>query len=230
MERAHGWQLDRDRLADLLEQEERRFVDDHPGSQQLFERGEKAMLSGVPMPWMTEWAGPFPVFAASAEGARFNDVDGQRVRRSLPRGHGGDDRSLAGPDGEGRGRPRSPRDHADAADRGCELGGGRARASLRPAALAVRPDRDGRQPFRASAGEGDHRPAEGPGLRLVLPRHGRRDASRSRSRGRPARGRTTSGRRSTCRRPPGRSSGTISPPWSVPSSPATSPACWRSRR
>ena len=48
MERAHGWQLDRDRLAGLLEQEERRFVDDHPGSQQLFERGEKAMLSGVP--------------------------------------------------------------------------------------------------------------------------------------------------------------------------------------
>ena len=76
MEQAHGWQLDRDRLAGLLEQEERRFVDDHPGSQQLFERGEKAMLSGVPMPWMTEWAGSFPVFAASAEGARFTDVDG----------------------------------------------------------------------------------------------------------------------------------------------------------
>jgi glutamate-1-semialdehyde 2,1-aminomutase len=76
MARAHGWQLDRDRLDGLLEQEQRRFVDDHPGSQQLFERGEKAMLSGVPMPWMTEWAGPFPVFAASAEGARFTDVDG----------------------------------------------------------------------------------------------------------------------------------------------------------
>jgi glutamate-1-semialdehyde 2,1-aminomutase len=76
MARAQGWQLDRDRLAGLLEQEERRFVDDHPGSQQLFERGEKAMLSGVPMPWMTEWAGLFPVFAASAEGAHFTDVDG----------------------------------------------------------------------------------------------------------------------------------------------------------
>jgi glutamate-1-semialdehyde 2,1-aminomutase len=73
---ATDWQLDRDRLAELVEQEERRFVDDHPGSQQLFERGEKAMLSGVPMPWMTEWAGSFPVFAAGAEGARFTDVDG----------------------------------------------------------------------------------------------------------------------------------------------------------
>jgi glutamate-1-semialdehyde 2,1-aminomutase len=73
---AKDWQLDRDRLADLLEREERRFVDEHPGSQRLFERGEKAMLGGVPMPWMTEWAGPFPVFAAAAEGARFTDVDG----------------------------------------------------------------------------------------------------------------------------------------------------------
>ena len=70
------WQLDRGRLADLLEQEEGRFVEDHPGSQRLFERGEKALLGGVPMPWMTEWASPFPIFAADAEGARFEDVDG----------------------------------------------------------------------------------------------------------------------------------------------------------
>src|SRR5262245_54205748 len=74
---AKEWQLDRDRLAGLLEQEERRFLEEHPESQRLFEQGEKALLSGVPMPWMTEWAGPFPVFAASAEGARFTDVDGK---------------------------------------------------------------------------------------------------------------------------------------------------------
>jgi glutamate-1-semialdehyde 2,1-aminomutase len=73
---AKEWQLDRDRLADLLAEEEQRFVEDHPGSQRLFERGEKALLGGVPMPWMTEWASPFPVFAASAEGAHFKDVDG----------------------------------------------------------------------------------------------------------------------------------------------------------
>jgi glutamate-1-semialdehyde 2,1-aminomutase len=70
------WRLDRDRLAGLLEQEERLFTERHPESRQLFERGEGAMLAGVPMPWMTEWASPFPVFAASAEGARFTDVDG----------------------------------------------------------------------------------------------------------------------------------------------------------
>ena len=28
------------------------------------------------MPWMTEWAGAFPVFVAEASGARFTDVDG----------------------------------------------------------------------------------------------------------------------------------------------------------
>jgi len=30
----------------------------------------------VPMPWMSEWAGPYPVFVAKAHGARFTDVDG----------------------------------------------------------------------------------------------------------------------------------------------------------
>jgi glutamate-1-semialdehyde 2,1-aminomutase len=34
------------------------------------------MLGGVPMPWMMEWAGPYPVFVADAKGARFTDVDG----------------------------------------------------------------------------------------------------------------------------------------------------------
>ncbi len=34
------------------------------------------MLAGVPMPWMTEWAGPFPIFAAEASGAHLTDVDG----------------------------------------------------------------------------------------------------------------------------------------------------------
>src|SRR4051812_18699412 len=76
MARAQEWQLDRGRLESLLESEERRFVESHRGSQRLFERGETTLLAGGPMPWMTEWAGPFPVFAAEAEGARFTDVDG----------------------------------------------------------------------------------------------------------------------------------------------------------
>jgi glutamate-1-semialdehyde 2,1-aminomutase len=52
------------------------FIHSHPRSGALFERGKRSLLGGVPMPWMTEWAGPFPPFVATAKGARFTDVDG----------------------------------------------------------------------------------------------------------------------------------------------------------
>jgi glutamate-1-semialdehyde 2,1-aminomutase len=68
--------LDRDRLRDALRAEEERFLATHRRSAELFEQAKGSLLAGVPMPWMTEWAGPHPVFAAEAEGARFTDVDG----------------------------------------------------------------------------------------------------------------------------------------------------------
>jgi len=68
--------MDRRRLQELLRVEEERFVAGHSRSQELFERGKQSLLAGVPMPWMTEWAGAFPVFVAEASGARFTDVDG----------------------------------------------------------------------------------------------------------------------------------------------------------
>src|SRR4051794_36025268 len=76
MSRTEEWRLDRDRLAGLLEREERLFVEGHPRSRELFDRGGRALLAGVPWPWRTEGATPFPVSAAGAEGARFPDVDG----------------------------------------------------------------------------------------------------------------------------------------------------------
>jgi glutamate-1-semialdehyde 2,1-aminomutase len=69
--------LDRARLDALMRREVGRFEAEHPRSRELFERGKANLLAGVPMPWMTEWAGPFPVFVAEAEGARFRDVDGR---------------------------------------------------------------------------------------------------------------------------------------------------------
>src|SRR5437764_3200319 len=69
-------EIDRSRLAGLMAAEERRFVAEHPRSGELCERAKRSMLAGVPMPWMTEWAGPHPVFVEEAEGARFTDVDG----------------------------------------------------------------------------------------------------------------------------------------------------------
>ena len=68
--------LDRERLISLLRDEQDRFVRDHPRSQELAEQASHSLLAGVPMPWMTRWAGAFPVFVDRAEGARFVDVDG----------------------------------------------------------------------------------------------------------------------------------------------------------
>ncbi|HXJ66927.1 MAG TPA: aspartate aminotransferase family protein [Actinomycetota bacterium] len=70
-------EVDRTRLRSLMAAEVERFVTTHPRSGELFSRARGSMLAGVPMPWMTEWAGPYPVFVASASGARVSDVDGQ---------------------------------------------------------------------------------------------------------------------------------------------------------
>ncbi len=71
-----GSTVDRGRLATLQAREEARFVELHPRSQALHERAGRSLLAGVPMHWMVEWAGAFPVFVAEASGARFTDVDG----------------------------------------------------------------------------------------------------------------------------------------------------------
>ena len=70
--------LDRERLAELLADEERRFREAHPRSVALAERARHSLLGGVPMHWMVRWAGGFPLFAAAAEGAYLTDVDGHR--------------------------------------------------------------------------------------------------------------------------------------------------------
>src|SRR4051794_17124898 len=68
--------VDPARIAVLMERERTRFVREHPRSRELGERAGRALLSGVPMNWMTRWPGDFPVWVAHAEGARLVDVDG----------------------------------------------------------------------------------------------------------------------------------------------------------
>lgn len=68
--------LDRARLQSLLDRERARFTAEHPRSVELAARGRRALLHGVPMPWMAKWAGGTPVFLAEARGARVVDVDG----------------------------------------------------------------------------------------------------------------------------------------------------------
>jgi len=69
-------QIDRAWLATLREQEEQRFVELHPRSQELAQRARGSLIAGVPMNWMTRWPGSFPVFVDRAENSRLFDVDG----------------------------------------------------------------------------------------------------------------------------------------------------------
>jgi glutamate-1-semialdehyde 2,1-aminomutase len=68
--------IDRSRLARQYHLEQQRFLDTHPRSSALYDRAQRSLLQGVPMHWMKKWAGGFPVFVASAQGAYLTDVDG----------------------------------------------------------------------------------------------------------------------------------------------------------
>src|SRR5579862_1634664 len=68
----------RARVRSLFEAERRRYVELHPGSQALVRRAGTSLLGAVPMPFMTEWPGSFPLFASAAMGATVIDVDGIR--------------------------------------------------------------------------------------------------------------------------------------------------------
>ncbi len=69
--------IDRTRLRALIERESQRFIGEHRKSRELSERAKRSMYGGVPMNWMVEWPGSFPIFAAGAKGARITDVDGR---------------------------------------------------------------------------------------------------------------------------------------------------------
>jgi glutamate-1-semialdehyde 2,1-aminomutase len=71
-------EINRARLASLLEQEELLFHKNHPKSFELYQRARKSLHGGVPMLWMVRWAGSFPVFVREAKGAHFTDVDGNQ--------------------------------------------------------------------------------------------------------------------------------------------------------
>jgi glutamate-1-semialdehyde 2,1-aminomutase len=64
------------RVRELMDRERAAFAERHPRSRELFERARGSLLGGVPMTWMLEWAGGFPVFMTEAFGARIRDVDG----------------------------------------------------------------------------------------------------------------------------------------------------------
>jgi len=63
-------------VSGLLQRERERFARDHRRSSELHERARGSLLAGVPMSWMTMWAGGHPTYLDHAEGARLVDVDG----------------------------------------------------------------------------------------------------------------------------------------------------------
>ena len=63
-------------MGSVLERERSRFADSHARSRELHERARGSLLAGVPMSWMTMWAGAHPVYLAEASGASLVDVDG----------------------------------------------------------------------------------------------------------------------------------------------------------
>jgi glutamate-1-semialdehyde 2,1-aminomutase len=69
-------EIDRARIRKVIDRERAEFEARHPRSRELFERGRASLLGGVPMTWMLEWAGGFPVFMDEAFGSRVRDVDG----------------------------------------------------------------------------------------------------------------------------------------------------------
>jgi len=69
--------IDRKKLRALQDREDKRFIGEHPQSAELFAKAKDSLLGGVPMNWMTKWAGAFPVFVQHAKGAHFTDVDGR---------------------------------------------------------------------------------------------------------------------------------------------------------
>jgi glutamate-1-semialdehyde 2,1-aminomutase len=68
--------VDAPAVARLTDDESRRLAGEHPRCAALHERARASMPGGVPMSWMSKWAGPFPLHVTEAQGSRFTCADG----------------------------------------------------------------------------------------------------------------------------------------------------------
>ena len=69
--------IDRDRLARLIDRERAAYRANFPASRDAFAAAGNHLLGGVPMTWMRMWPGGFPLYHATASGARVTDLDGR---------------------------------------------------------------------------------------------------------------------------------------------------------
>jgi glutamate-1-semialdehyde 2,1-aminomutase len=63
-------------LEELTARERELFASRNPRSRELHDAARASLLAGVPMSWMTMWAGGFPLYLDRAAGAAIVDVDG----------------------------------------------------------------------------------------------------------------------------------------------------------
>jgi len=68
--------IDRRRLSELIERERVSYAATHAASEGAFGQAGEHLLGGVPMTWMRMWPGGFPLYLATAHGARLTDIDG----------------------------------------------------------------------------------------------------------------------------------------------------------
>jgi glutamate-1-semialdehyde 2,1-aminomutase len=84
-------QLDRTRVAELTEREQRRLDESTPGSSAMFERARQALAGGVASAYQERQ--PWPIYLERGKGSRVWDVDGaERIDfhnafGSMPQGH-----------------------------------------------------------------------------------------------------------------------------------------------
>ena len=79
MPRTDRIEIDRTRLAVLIERERATLAARTPRSRELAERANAHMIGGVPMQWMQIWAGQHALFFERAKGNRITDVDGNEL-------------------------------------------------------------------------------------------------------------------------------------------------------
>jgi len=71
--------VNREKLKLQYQKEMQLFEANNPKSKELFIKAQKSLLEGVPMNWMTKWAGSYPLSVVSAKGAHFTDADGHDI-------------------------------------------------------------------------------------------------------------------------------------------------------
>ena len=167
--------VDRARLTQLMEREQRSFVSRHPRSAALHERAKGSLAGRRADELDGQVGGRLPALRGRGARGALHGRRRARVRRLLPgrhRGDGGPRARRHDPRGPG---PAVAGHHPHAADGGRDRRRRRAAPPVRPSLVAVHHHRDRCQPLLAEARPPHHRPAVRGRPRPLLSRLGGRD-------------------------------------------------------